>query len=530
MMLLNPRPVAALAAVATLGALAVLAAACGGSGDAADVGVSKSGAPTPTILPSATEPALPSPTPTYVSVFDEGGEPAQEVGEFVVEIPEPTPTFDPGEVILPTVVALTVEVPDLLDAELKVRLDEIEPGVAALRELYAVANTNRRFITQAELEERLSVDLAEQREEFNEYSRLYEVMGITEPGTDLYDLFLDLYSSSVLGFFDPELNELYVVDDDASELSPQDHLTYIHEFVHALQQQHFDIGAVFDSEELKNNSDRSAAYRALVEGDATLLETIYMFQNMTAEEQASAQDLGVDLSSFFASPHLVQRTFLFPYLEGAQFVLQVFADSGWKGVNAVYGRAPVSTEQVMHSAKYRLAEAPIEVGVLELEDVLGEGWSELLRDTFGEFSLVAYLEDFLSRDQAAIAGAGWGGDRYVLYGGPDGGNLLVHSLAWDSVVDAAEFFGAFVGFTEARLQTEWERLDGAGSAVRMTLSDQVIFAVNRGTTTDLIFAPDDPTLAAVLGELDPDFEFPLDPDSDPDTDGTKTGSETSTEP
>lgn len=522
-MLLNPRSVAA---VATVGALAVLAAACGGSGDAADVGLSKSGAPTPTIVPSATEPALPPPTPTYVSVFDEPGEPSPKVGEFVVELPEPTPTFDPGEVILPTVVALTVEFPDLLDAELRVRLDEIEPGVAALRELYAVADTNRRFITQAELEERLAVDLAEQREEFDAFGRLYEVLGITEPGTDLYELFLDIYSSSVLGFFDPELNELYVVDDDASELSPQDHLTYIHEFVHALQQQHFDIGAVFDSEELKNNSDRSAAYRALVEGDATLLETIYMFQKMTAEEQASAQDLGVDLSSFFASPHLVQRTFLFPYLEGAQFVLQVFADSGWKGVNALYDRAPVSTEQVIHSAKYRLAEPPIEVEVPEFVDVLGEGWSELLRDTFGEFALVAYLEDFLSRDQAAIAGAGWGGDRYVLYGGPDGSDLLVHSLAWDSVGDAGEFFGAFAGFTEVRLQTEWELLDGAGSVVRMTLSNQVIFAVNRGTTADLIFAPDDSTLAAVLGELDPDFEFP----SVAATDGPDTGSETSTEP
>jgi hypothetical protein len=523
MMLLNPGPVAALVSVA---ALAVFAAACGSGGDAAEFGLGPQGAPTPTIVPSATEPALPQATPTYVSVFDEPDELAQEVGGFVVELPEPTPTFDPGEVILPTVSALTLEVPDLLDAELKVRLDEIEPGVAALRELYAVADTVRRFITQAELEERLSLDLAEQREEFDDYSRLYEVMGITEPGTDLYDLFLDLYSSSVLGFFDPELNELYVVDDDASELSPRDHLTYIHEFVHALQQQHFDIGSVLNSDEVKNNSDRGAAYRALVEGDATLLETIYMFQNMTAEEQASAQDLGVDLSSFFASPHLVQRTFLFPYLEGAQFVLEVFADSGWKGVNALYGRAPVSTEQVMHPAKYQLAEPPIEVVVPELENVLGEGWSELVRDTFGEFSLVVYLEDFLSRDQAAIAGAGWGGDRYVLYGGPDGVNLLVHMLAWDSARDAAEFFGAFAGFTEARLQTGWELLDEAGRAARMTLPGQVIFAVNRGTTTDLIFAPDNSTLATVLGELDPGFEFP----PDPDMDGAEPGSETSTEP
>ncbi len=480
----------------------LVAVACGGG---VDENVVLGGEdPTPVPLATAT-PTLtlnaglpePSPTPTFVSVLDPRSDPTPG------DQPEPTPTFDPGDVILPTVVAATPVASGFLDADLRARLDEIEPAVAALRELYAFDDTQRRFITQAELEERLSSDLEESREEFDEFGRLYEVLGITEQGTDLYELFLDLYSSSVLGFFDPELNELYVVDNDSSELSPQDHLTYTHEFVHALQQQHFDIGGVLDSDEVQDNSDRAAAYRALVEGDATLLETIYMFQNMTAEEQAIAQDLGVDLSSFFAAPHMVQRTFLFPYLEGAQFVLEVFVDTGWKGVNALYERAPVSTEQILHPAKYHSGEAPIDVDLPGFEDVLGQGWAELQRDTFGEFSLAAYLEDRLPSDQAAIAAAGWGGDRFALYVGPEDASLLVHRLAWDTVGDAAEFFGAFAGFSQARFGIDWELLDGNGSAILMVLPDRVLYAVNRGTTVDLVFAPSSAVIDTVNTLLSP---------------------------
>ena len=470
-----------------------------GGGDPASIPLSTS---TPTLAPTPiTGLSEPFPTPTFVSALDSRSGTTSVAESSLDEPPEPTPTFDPGDVILPTVVAATPQPSGLLDADLRARLDEIEPAVAALRELYAVDDTERRFITRAELEVRLVDDLEEGREEFDEYGRLYDIMGITEPGTDLYELFLDLYSTSVLGFFDPELNELYVVDDDNSELSPQDHLTYTHEFVHVLQQQHFDIGGVMDSDEVQDNSDRAAAYRALVEGDATLLETIYMFQNMTADEQASAQDLGVDLSSFFAAPHMVQRTFLFPYLEGAQFVLQVFAETGWKGVNALYERAPESTEQIIHPAKYRSGEAPLSVDLPVFEDVLGQGWSELQRDTFGEFSLAAYLEDRLPPDQAAIAAAGWGGDRYALYVGPGDADLLVHRLAWDTVGDAAEFFGAFRSFSETRFGAEWEALDGDGSAIQMILPNRVVHALIRGATTDLVFAPSVEVLDLVVDAL-----------------------------
>lgn len=519
-------PLKTAVAVASFALLGGLAAACGGTDGVADT---TPGDATPTLEPSPVA-GGPSPTPTFVSVLDSLGQPTAEVA--APDAPEPTPTFDPGEVILPTFVAPTVVAPNPLDADLQARLDEIEPRVAALRELYAIEDTNRNFIDQAELEERLASDFAEEREEFDTFSRLYAILGVTEPGVELYDLFLELYSAQVLGFYDHELNELYVVDADTSDLSPQDHLTYTHEFVHALQQQHFDIDSVLSSEEIRGNADRAAAYRALVEGDAILLETIYMFQNMSQEEQAIAQDFGVDLSVFFEAPHLIQRNFVFPYVEGAQFVLQTYAETGWRGVNAIYDRSPVSTEQILHPEKYRNGEAPIPVTVPALDGVLGDGWSELARDTFGEFSLMAYLEDLLTGQRAATAAAGWGGDEYVLYLGPDDSDLLVQRIEWDTVGDAAEFFGAFASFTEARLLREWELIDGEGSAIRMVAPGRAIYAVNRGTTTDFVFAPEESVLDLVRGALAPHEEPPPGGDVNTvDTVDTEEGEQrTSTDP
>ena len=79
----------------------------------------------------------------------------------------------------------------------------------------------------------------------------------------------------VIGLFDSEEKQLYIVS-DADEIGALDEATYAHEFTHGLQQQHFDIHSTKKS--LEGNSDQALDYRGVVEGDATLAETVYMFQ------------------------------------------------------------------------------------------------------------------------------------------------------------------------------------------------------------------------------------------------------------
>ncbi len=56
------------------------------------------------------------------------------------------------------------------------------------------------------------------------------------------------------------------------------------------------------------------------------------------------------------------------------------------------------------------------------------------------------LDQYLrSEKESHRAAAGWGGDRYAVYEKADGGGVLITQLtAWDTELDAIEFFRAYL--------------------------------------------------------------------------------------
>ena len=412
----------------------------------------------------------------------------------VVTIVVPTPTFDPGEAILPTVALSTpTATPELSDFESG--LKEIESRIIAARMLFSLRPVAKEFISREELTDHLVRKLDEERQELARKGQLYKVMGIIESDVDLYDLYLGLYQEGVLGFFEGEENKLYVVQDQQA-LRAEDKVTYAHEFAHALQQQHFNIQSEFDVRQ-QLSSDRQLAYSALVEGDATLSQAVYMFQYLTEAERQSIQtDAGVDLQAFLSAPHVVQRTFNFPYIEGTQFQIE-----GWDTINLAFRDPPDSTEQILHPSKFVVREQPVELFMPDAVSALGSGWTLTDSDTLGEFFLMAYLEDGMPAQAAANAAAGWGGDGYHLISGPGGQQVLVMRTAWDTNADTTEFGEAFRGFTQARLGGEWEGVPGRpGSAILHTeeftvMTYQEVFEVR------IVFAPSAEILDTVVDAL-----------------------------
>ena len=342
--------------------------------------------PKPTPIPSVTATPTPTPTPTVT----------------------PTPTFSPGAVILPTVgIPTRTPVPAHVDPLVQ-ELDNISTRTSALRTLYLLRSVDREIITREELSQRLLEDFEEDRDEIYESQELYITLGVLAEDTNYFDLLLDLYGEGVVGFFDTEEEKLFIVQDD-EEFDLQDALTLVHEFAHGLQQQHFDIHTTL--EDLKGNSDRSLAFRALVEGDASITERIYLFQYMDEDERAEASEAAssVSLEAFDAAPHVVQRLFTFPYQEGFRFAARLLrATNSWELNNRAFEELPESTEQILHFGKYKSSEMPEAVELPDIAAALGEGWTELRRDTLGEFRLMIYLETGVSEelaDAAAAAGA-----------------------------------------------------------------------------------------------------------------------------
>ena len=466
--------------------LALVATACG-SEPAPTPTPTPSATAAPTVAPTPTPP--PTPTPTAV----------------------PTPAFDPGPIILPTPVPRApTPTPALASpGTLADALDDVQRRASRLRERFAFLEVEREFIDSDELRERLTDGLEDDRDDIALAQRAYVTLGILEPGDDLFDMLLGLYADSVLGFFDTDEDKIYVVDDDQDDLSPRDILTYAHEYAHALQQRNFDIKAAFDALD-DASSDETLAYKALIEGDAMIVEALYHNYELTEDEQRElALDAGgADGDPLADAPKVVRESLRFPYSQGFAFAVQLFQQAGgWSFINDVYALPPISTEQVLHHQKFMDYETPTPVEIPDLADALGEGWRELGEDTLGEFLLSSYLAmagvEGASEEEAATAAAGWGGDRLAVWERDGGGLVMAWRLAWDSEQDATEFHDALRAALRAQSDADWEPSADAGDAAELALPGR---RVRLATDADaartlLLFAPDADALNAAWGVL-----------------------------
>ena len=440
---------------------------------------------------SSSTPVPPSPAPEPSPIATPSPTPVP----LPTNTPEPSPTFDPGRVILPTV-AIPTPSPEPADP-LSETLDAIISRTVMLRGLFSLGPIDREFITREEHRVLLREDLEEDRDDIDMAQELYVPLGILGRDESYFDLLLDIYGEDVLGLYDTEEQKLYVIQDNP-EFNPEDERTYAHEYVHGLQQQHFDIRSIRES--LEDHSDRSRAFVALREGDATLSHTLYTVQFMDEDAIAALREAGLNAvpGAFEAAPHVIQRTIIFPYFEGPRFVVRLFlVFNNWDAVDQAYEDLPQSTEHILHPEKYLSGEEPIVVELPDLSSALGESWTELRRDTLGEFLILAYLETDLPPGRASTAAEGWGGDNYVLFKGPEDDNLLVSLIAWDSEGDAQEFFDTFLDFMQTRTGAAWEMAGGDGSGQIMHLPDQSILLSLDADRTLLIFAPDAETLEIV---------------------------------
>jgi hypothetical protein len=348
--------------------------------------------------------------------------------------PAAGPTVTASEGIDDAVVArLTEEVTDLISATEDVRgLTFLEPPTIAI-------------VTADELEARVRTDLEQQLDpaEAAIETRFYQLLGLLGPGDDLETMLIDLYGEQVAGFYDGDTEEM-VIGGDAADLTPLTKSVIVHELVHALTDQHFlfnaDYEALFDDQEY----DQGSAFQALIEGDATYFQFVYIEQMSPADRLALATEAMQQLadSTVFASvPNWVQADLSFPYDSGQVFVQALVDAGGIAAVDRAYQDRPVSTEVVMHPSRYLGGE-----GVLAVDPVSISlpGYDVFETSTLGEWGIRVILSGGnLQPGVVTQAANGWGGDSYQIL---TNGDELVFALAYkgDSEDDAFELADALI--------------------------------------------------------------------------------------
>ena len=270
------------------------------------------------------------------------------------------------------------------------------------------------------------------------------------PKNFAYRAFLiKLLTEQVAGYYDPKAQQFYLAD--WIELEGQKPVM-AHELTHALQDQHFNLKR-FENWP-KGDSDAQLAAHALVEGDATLAMTLYMAKNpmiaLAFINSLGGQEAATE--QFNKAPRALRESLLFPYEEGSAWATQLYKRGGWEMVSQAFTKLPQSSEQILHAEKYFSYEAPHKLTLPDLKSVLGPGWKKLDDDVNGEWGCYLILEEFLNETkESKQAAAGWGGDRFALYetGKPD--EFFVAQLtAWDTPLDAQEFFSAYARRTAKR--------------------------------------------------------------------------------
>ena len=320
-----------------------------------------------------------------------------------------------------------------------------------LRELSILKSVKSGAQSRAEIERMVikNLDAETTPAEMHAAEVLLRVFGLAPKEFAYRSFIIKLLTEQVAGYYDPKAQQFYLAD--WIELEGQKPVM-AHELTHALQDQHFNLKR-FENWP-KGDSDAELAAHALIEGDATLAMTLYMAKNplvaLAFIRSLGAQEIASE--QFKQAPRALRESLLFPYEEGSAWATQLYKRGGWEMVSQAFTKLPQSSEQILHAEKYFSYEAPQKLTLPDLQSALGPAWKKLDYDVNGEWGCYLILNEFLNdAEESKQASVGWGGDRFALYetGKPD--EVFVAQLtAWDTPLDAQEFFNAYAMRTAKR--------------------------------------------------------------------------------
>lgn len=350
-----------------------------------------------------------------------------------------TTTPEPADTTLP---AGTEDLP----LEMRQEIAELIVATEELRELTFLQPPTIVVVSDDELEERVRASISEDVEDVPADEALLKLLGLLEGDIDLLQLYLDLYGEQVAGYYDGDTGELVVPAGD--EMSAFQKATLVHELTHALTDQRFGFFEHYQTLIDEERYDEAIAALSVSEGDATLVEILYIQDLPVEDQQELLQDLFASESDVLdAAPEYLQNSLLFPYREGFAFVQRAFEIGGFDEVNRLYVEPPQSSEQIINPRDYQ-RDMPITVEVVE--PALA-GYEAVFRSTWGELSFGLMFDQVLGG--AEEASEGWGGDAYVQWFNGSDAALLIEYVG-DTESDLDEMADALVRYASTAMAVE----------------------------------------------------------------------------
>ncbi len=309
------------------------------------------------------------------------------------------------------------------------------------------------------LDETIRTELPSSKMEMEQLA--YRAIGMIPDDYDYGKSLVSFLVSQLGGYYDPK-RERFVM---AAWLpSTVQDTVAVHELTHALQDQHYDLKKFLDGR--SDNGDRSLAYSALIEGDATavMLDNDRRLKHMpqlekeqNIESSILMQILGMNIGGG-GVPESLKAMLIFPYTSGLHFVHAILRGNGYKGLDSVYQRPPQSTREILHPEEYLSGTLKLEIpseGELAPPGTQDEKSAAVeYTDVIGEFGIASlFSNSAVVADARTRASVGWKGDRLAVYAEQNGRRTVRWLTRWESERDAEEFRQAYSSFIEDRYKT-----------------------------------------------------------------------------
>lgn len=259
-----------------------------------------------------------------------------------------------------------------------------------------------------------------------------------------------------------------VLPEDADLLDEYQQMVLVGELVHALTAQHNPkiiegLGHGF------GDSDGMAARKALVEGEAAVVQALYL-DSLTPEHRSEVGRLSAEQPRTVIDnlPDILGEIILFPYRVGSLLATHLYRLGGTAALDQALDRPPQTTEHVLHLDKYRRLEPALVIPPL---NVTVDSYVLEAEGSWGEHRWRTMLGHYNSQVEASRASEGWGGDRYEFHRHRITGDaIFVARYVGDSFADESEMNSALRTMLSSGIEarssqvrdtiTEWESTDG----------------------------------------------------------------------
>ena len=326
-------------------------------------------------------------------------------------------------------------------------VDQVEDLVGTVESLRGRSFLSRPWVGRVSVEGLVAGSFEEDPLDERIYMKaFFELLGMWAPGTDLENLYSALGDPLVRPIYHPQ--EGVLIPDSFLPLDEYGSLLLLGELTKALAHQHHPDSYHPEVDFSLNGGDQSLARRALQEGEAVLVQTLYLEslgedrRTLIYEQRSAAEDSTSEpyLSSLDGVPRLLVEETIFSGREGANLAFDLYRRGGFTALDQAFERLPETTEQVLHLEKYRAREPAVQPVPFR---VVLEGYETVEDGNWGELRWRGLFSHHGDPVSAARAAEGWGGDLYQLLWAP-GSQKLVFAvrLAADSFQDESEYNAA----------------------------------------------------------------------------------------